>query len=57
MLARPKIFKTFVFGLSIMRKHGGILLTSSTGAAAADVNGAKDHSDLGCGKNGIQLVR
>jgi hypothetical protein len=51
------LIKAFMFGLSIMRKHNDVLLTASSGAAAANVNGATYHSALGFGNNGNQPVR
>lgn len=46
-----------MFSLSIMQKHDDVLLTASTGAAAANVTGATYHSALGFGNNGNQPVR
>jgi hypothetical protein len=40
-----------------MRKHDEVLLTASTRAAAANVNGATYHSALGFGNNGSQPIR
>ena len=48
------LIKAFMLDLSIMRKHDDVLLTASTGAAAANINGATYHSALGFGKNGNQ---
>jgi hypothetical protein len=56
-VGKTHLIKAFIFGLSIMRKHDDVLLTASTGAAAANVNGATYHSALGFGKNGNQPVR
>jgi hypothetical protein len=41
-----------MFGLSIIRKHNDVLLTASTSAAAANINGATYYSALGFGNNG-----
>jgi hypothetical protein len=46
-----------MFSLSIIRKHGDVLLTASTSAAAANINGATYHSALGFGNNGNQPLR
>jgi hypothetical protein len=51
-VSKTHLIKAFIFGLSIMRKHGEVLLTASTGAAAANVNGATYYSALGFGNNG-----
>jgi hypothetical protein len=56
-VGKTHLIKAFMFGLSIMRKHGDVLLTASTGAAAANVNGATYHSALGFGNTGNQPVR
>jgi hypothetical protein len=56
-VGKTHLIKAFIFGLSIMRKQDDVLLTASTGAAAANVNGATYHSALGFGKNGNQPVR
>jgi hypothetical protein len=56
-VGKTHLIEAFMFGLSIMRKHDDVLLTASTGAAAADVNGATYHSALGFGNNGNQPVR
>jgi hypothetical protein len=56
-VGKTHLIKAFLFGLSIMRKHDDVLLTASTGAAAANVNGATYHSTLGFGNNGNQPVR
>jgi hypothetical protein len=56
-VGKTHLIKAFMFGLSIMRKHDDVLLTASTGAAAANVNGATYHSALGFGNNGNQPVR
>jgi hypothetical protein len=54
---KTHLIKAFIFGLSIIQKHDDVLLTVSTGAAAANVNGATYHSALGFGKNGNQPVQ
>ena len=46
-----------MFGLSILQKHSDVLLTASTGAAAANINGATYHPALGFGNNGNQPLR
>jgi hypothetical protein len=46
-----------MFGLSILQKHDDVLLTTSTGATTANINGATYHSTLGYGKNRNQPVR
>ena len=46
-----------MFGLSIIQKYDDVLLTASTGVAAANINGATYHSALGFGNNGNQPVR
>lgn len=56
-VGKTHLIKAFMFGLSIMRRHDDVLLTASTGAAAANVNGATYHSALGFGNNGNQPVR
>jgi hypothetical protein len=56
-VGKTHLIKAFMFGLSIIRKHDDVLLTASTGAAAANVNGATYHSALGFGNNGNQPVR
>ena len=56
-VGKTHLIKAFMFGLSILRKHDDVLLTASTGAAAANVNGATYHSALGFGNNGNQPVR
>jgi hypothetical protein len=56
-VGKTHLIKAFMFGLSIMQKHEDVLLTASTGAAAANINGATYHSALGYGKNGNQPVR
>ena len=55
-VGKTHLIKAFIFGLSIIQKHDDVLLTASTGAAAANVNGATYHSALGFGKNGNQPV-
>ena len=56
-VGKTHLIKAFMYGLSIMRKHDDVLLTASTGAAAANVSGATYHSALGFGTNGNQPVR
>jgi hypothetical protein len=56
-VSKTHLIKAFIFGLSIVRRYDDVLLTASTGAAAANVNGATYHSALGFGKNGNQPVR
>jgi hypothetical protein len=51
---KPSATTTFVFGLSIIGKYDEVLLTASTGAAAANINGATYYSALGFGNNGNQ---
>jgi hypothetical protein len=46
-----------MFGLSVIQKYNDVLLTVSTGAAAANISGATYHSILGYGKNANQPVR
>ena len=45
-IGKTHLIKAFIFGLSITQKHHGVLLTASTGAAAANINGATYHSAL-----------
>jgi PIF1-like helicase/helitron helicase-like protein len=40
------LITAFLFGLSIIEKHQGVLLTASTGAAAANIGGSTYHSAL-----------
>jgi hypothetical protein len=56
-VGKTHLIKAFMFGLSIIRKHDDVLLTASTGAAAANINGATYHSALGFGNNGNQPPR
>jgi hypothetical protein len=56
-VGKTHLIKALMFGLSIIQKHDDVLLTASTGAAAANINGATYHSALGYGKNGNQPVR
>jgi hypothetical protein len=56
-VGKTHLIKAFMFGLSIIRKHDDVLLTASTGAAAANINGATYHSALGFGNNGNQPLR
>jgi hypothetical protein len=56
-VGKTHLIKAFIYGLSIMQKHDDVLLTASTGAAAANVSGATYHSSLGFGKDGNQPVR
>jgi hypothetical protein len=56
-VGKTHLIKAFMFGLSIMQKHDKVLLTASTGAAAANINGATYHSALGYSNNGNQPVR
>ena len=56
-VGKTYLIKAFMFSLSIIRKHGDVLLTASTGAAAANINGATYHSALGFGNNGNQPLR
>ena len=56
-VGKTHLIKAFMFSLSIMQKHDDVLLTASTGAAAANVTGATYHSALGFGNNGNQPVR
>ena len=56
-VGKTHLIKAFMFGLSIIRRHDEILLTASTGAAAANVNGATYHSALGLGNNGNRPVQ
>jgi hypothetical protein len=56
-VGKTHLIKAFMFGLSITRKHDDVLLTASTGAAAANINGATYHSALGFGNNGNQTLR
>jgi chromosomal replication initiation ATPase DnaA len=51
-VGKTHLIKAFMFGLSIMRRHDDVLLTASTRAAAANVNGATYHSALGFSNNG-----
>jgi ATP-dependent exoDNAse (exonuclease V) alpha subunit len=46
-----------MFSLSILQKHNDVLLTTSTGAATTNINGATYHSTLGYSKNRNQPVR
>jgi ATP-dependent exoDNAse (exonuclease V) alpha subunit len=45
-VGKTHLIKAFIFGLSITQKHHDVLLTASTGAAAANINGATYHSAL-----------
>jgi hypothetical protein len=56
-VGKTHLIKALMFGLSIIQKHDDVLLTASTGAAAANISGATYHSALGFGKNGNQPVR
>ncbi|KAH6698200.1 hypothetical protein BKA61DRAFT_439453, partial [Leptodontidium sp. MPI-SDFR-AT-0119] len=56
-VGKTHLIKAFMFSLSIIRKHDDVLLTASTGAAAANIGGATYHSALGFGNNGNQPVR
>ena len=56
-LGKTHLIKALMFGLSIIQKHDDVLLTASTGAAAANIGGATYHSALGYGKNASQPVR
>ena len=56
-VGKTHLIKAFIFGLSIIRKYDDVLLTASTGAAAANINGATYHSALGFGNNGSQPLR
>ena len=56
-VGKTYLIKALMFGLSIMQKHDDVLLTASTGAAAANVNSATYHSALGFGNNRNQPVR
>ena len=56
-VGKTHLIRAFMFGLSIVRRHEDVLLTASTGAAAANISGATYHSSLGFGNNGNQPVR
>jgi hypothetical protein len=56
-VGKTHLIKAFMFGLTIIRNHDDVLLTASTGAAAANVNGTTYHSALGFGNNGNHPVR
>lgn len=56
-VGKTHLIKAFIFGLSILLKQNDVLLTASTGAAAANINGATYHSALGFGTNGNQPLR
>ena len=56
-VGKTHLIKALMFGLSIIQKHDDVLLTASTGAAAANIGGATYHSALGDGKNASQPVR
>jgi hypothetical protein len=56
-VGKTHLIKALMFALSIIRKHDDVLLTASTGAAAANINGATYHSALGFGNNGNQPLR
>ena len=56
-VGKTHLIKALMFGLSIIQKHDDVLLTASTGAAAANIGGATYHSALGYGKNASQPVR
>lgn len=43
---KTHLIKSFMFGLSIIQKRDEVLLTASTGAAAANIGGATYHSAL-----------
>jgi hypothetical protein len=45
-VGKTLLIKAFIFGLSIIEKLNDVLLTASTGAAAANINGATYHSAL-----------
>ena len=56
-VGKTHLIRAFMFGLSILRKHSDVLVTASTGAAAANIDGATYHSALGFGNNGNQPLR
>lgn len=56
-VGKTHLIRAFMFGLSILRKHSDVLVTASTGAAAANIDGATYHSILGFGNNGNQPLR
>lgn len=56
-VGKTHLIKALMLGLSIIKKHDDVLLTASTGAAAANINGATYHSALGFGKDRDQPVR
>ncbi|KAH6668511.1 hypothetical protein B0J14DRAFT_488750, partial [Halenospora varia] len=45
-VGKTYLMKAFLFGLSIVEKQEGVLLTASTGAAAANIGGSTYHSAL-----------
>ena len=56
-VGKTHLIKALMFGLSILQKHSDVLLTASTSAAAANINGATYHSTLGFGNNENQALR
>jgi hypothetical protein len=46
-VGKTYLIKAFLFGLSIIEKQEDIILTASTGAAAANIGGSTYHSALG----------
>jgi hypothetical protein len=45
-ISKTYLIKAFMFSLSVLRKHSDILLTASTGAAAANIGSATYYSAL-----------
>lgn len=56
-VGKAYLIKAFMFSLSIMLPPEDVLLTASTEAVAANVNGASYYSALDFGNNGNQPVR
>ena len=56
-VGKTHLIKSFIFGLSIIGKHDDVLLTASTSAAAANINGATYYPALRFDNNRNQPLR